>query len=422
MLEAPQPPGEVPQAAEPLAASGGPLWQQAAEPLAGSGGAFGSKRRSLWQQAAEPLAAISCTFLPLPLICVQNEGLLPTPKTSLETRSLEDLARIHKRGKCSKVADSSLAVDGHFPLRDARLQPVSGESRVVVLTGVKFPFAIFEEMFSRGFGQYKRRPRFAPYMEALPPMGTLVTAETMPLDALTKLRAPELLGTLLLRREHTKSVYDEEIASGQALPLFRGRQVAEEEFCHATALITSRSISVRAGNDQVVKFLIPLIDMANHNGSSTNELRVGEGGTFDLIMGEDVHAGEEIRISYGALRNDLTSMHYGFILEDPIPQLFSEDVQSELDFAGEDAFSARERELVSRLESLKDVGMPNRKEVNAASIIDGVNRIGCSAVPTAWSEADALVASSNWARKQALQEELARLGGIQRSAQSSGEL
>lgn len=53
-----------------------------------------------------------------------------------------------------------------------------------------------------------------------------------------------------------------------------------------------------AGNGDRVKYLVPVIDMANHERLSPHSVRVAEGGeAFELVVGTDVQMGEEVRAS-----------------------------------------------------------------------------------------------------------------------------
>lgn len=108
-----------------------------------------------------------------------------------------------------------------------------------------------------------------------------------------------------------------------------GYHVPAEEFRWATAVVTSRSLarfsrrtrapcyatrlfdSLRevswpalpatssqacaAGNGDRVKYLVPVIDMANHDRLSPHAVRVAKGGeAFEVVVGTDVAAGEEV--------------------------------------------------------------------------------------------------------------------------------
>lgn len=146
-----------------------------------------------------------------------------------------------------------------------------------------------------------------------------------------------------------------------------GVQVTLAEFRLAVALVSSRTLAVRAADgDVAIKYMVPLMDMANHRQGSVHQasgtkasraprhpgvarppanllsrrnacgwmrsvdwdsrpvmyinarrararaqVRQSATGALQLVAGEAVAQGEEIFISYGALCPDETAMHYG---------------------------------------------------------------------------------------------------------------
>ena len=55
-------------------------------------------------------------------------------------------------------------------------------------------------------------------------------------------------------------------------------QVTAAEWRHSVALISSRALSLEAPNGNRVKYLVPLVDMANHQERSPHQVRVGGAG------------------------------------------------------------------------------------------------------------------------------------------------
>ena len=119
--------------------------------------------------------------------------------------------------------------------------------------------------------------------------------------------------------------------------LFSGHAVTLEEFTHATCLVSSRTLGVANSNGDTVKFLIPFLDLVNHDRAkgSANQVRLaakpGEeerGPAFiELVAGAGLEAGAEVFISYGdgqLLTPDETLAHYGFV-EDFAPSLCTLD-------------------------------------------------------------------------------------------------
>lgn len=154
----------------------------------------------------------------------------------------------------------------------------------------------------------KKRRRFDNYLKDLPE--DIVNIYTCTAEDLKYLPTDELKILAETRINWTQHVF-----RTRARPaLFGGKQIDEEEFRWATAVVASRTLSIAAPNGDVVKYLIPFLDMANHDERSRHKVVLAaDGNEFRLICGEAVPSGEEIRINYGSLAMDEAAMYYGFI-------------------------------------------------------------------------------------------------------------
>jgi len=147
--------------------------------------------------------------------------------------------------------------------------------------------------------------------------------------------------------------------------------------------------------------MVPLIDMANHKENSTHHVRQGLEG-FELVAGEAIRSGEEIHISYGSHRNDATAMHYGFLLPDQPPALFSTDARLAMKgLDTKDQVIAARAELRALLDSL-----PSSVEDDLHRVQQMEASANESATSTAFESGDLLVTYTNIARKQAMLHEI----------------
>ena len=180
--------------------------------------------------------------------------------------------------------------------------------------------------------QHKRRGTRLPYVRSLPTHCHAL--DTWPEPAMAALPGP-LRQASAERRQWTRRVYEESVRGKERL--FGGHAVTLEEFTHATCLVSSRTLGVANSNGDTVKFLIPFLDLVNHDRAkgSANQVRLaakpGEeerGPAFiELVAGSGLEAGAEVFISYGdgqLLTPDETLAHYGFV-EDFAPSLCTLD-------------------------------------------------------------------------------------------------
>ena len=128
--------------------------------------------------------------------------------------------------------------------------------------------------------------------------------------------------------------------------------------------MTSRSLAAVADNGQRVKYLVPVIDMANHATGSLHRVEVAPGGReLRLVAGADVRAGDEIFISYGSLAPDELALHYGF-WPAAAGGLCSHDRDAQLrarqGSSGSGAAAAQLRELLAQAEGVTSVEEDDR--------------------------------------------------------------
>eukprot|EP00960_Hanusia_phi_P065945 766263-Hanusia_phi.AAC.1 len=161
----------------------------------------------------------------------------------------------------------------------------------------------------------KSRRRFDPYLQSLPKMSELMTVDAAADDDVWWLQSGDLMEAAWRWRNTTLTGF-RSVESKRAM--FSGHQVTLEEYRWASAIISSRSLAIVAPNGDTLKYLIPVMDLANHNESSKHYVRLADGArAFHLVCGEHIKPKQEIRISYGLLRGDETVLFYGFLLESP---------------------------------------------------------------------------------------------------------
>ncbi|GAX78614.1 hypothetical protein CEUSTIGMA_g6053.t1 [Chlamydomonas eustigma] len=196
--------------------------------------------------------------------------------------------------------------------------------------------------------RYRRRPRFSPYFTTLPPVGDQICVETLPTDVIPMLRGrPKLVDLITTKQAWAKAVFNGQ-AEGLRIPLSRavpsGNKVSELEFSWATCMASSRALC----SPSRIMYLIPVIDMANHDEASPHVVRwehsiltsesaaaaaggggaphstslAGESSWFQLVAGTDLHEGDEVTISYGPIRADEAALYYGYVPQ--LPQASSQ--------------------------------------------------------------------------------------------------
>lgn len=189
----------------------------------------------------------------------------------------------------------------------------------------------------------RRKGRHAAYFAALPAGGELATAETAEEAELERQLDGSMLSAALESRRATEAAFEAHRGGahleGETLATFR----------HAVALVRSRSLALDGGGQGVLRYAVPLVDLANDGGPGGGNAAVRvRGGSVQLVAGRDIVAGEEVRISYGErLRADDTALVYGFVHDGEVetPRLCTVHARGALPDA---------RSEVVRLEALLD--------------------------------------------------------------------
>ncbi|KAL4434341.1 hypothetical protein ABPG75_000782 [Micractinium tetrahymenae] len=93
---------------------------------------------------------------------------------------------------------------------------------------------------------------------------------------------------------------------------FEGAEVDANALGWALAVVTSRAFRTR-GPGQPAS-LLPLVDMSNHSFEPNAKVVPGPGGSMHMVALRELHAGEDVLISYGGLSNDFLLLDYGFLV------------------------------------------------------------------------------------------------------------
>ncbi|EKX36682.1 hypothetical protein GUITHDRAFT_117107 [Guillardia theta CCMP2712] len=161
----------------------------------------------------------------------------------------------------------------------------------------------------------KSRRRFDPYLQSLPKIEELMTVDLADEDDIWWLQSPDLIEAAWRWRNATLAGYR---SIGSKSFMLGGRHLTLNEYRWAVSIISSRSLAIVAPNGDMLKYLIPVMDLANHQEESKHHVRLADGArAFHLVCGQPIKPKEEIRISYGPLRGDETVLFYGFLLEPP---------------------------------------------------------------------------------------------------------
>ena len=166
---------------------------------------------------------------------------------------------------------------------------------------------------------FKRKSQRLPYVRSLPPPGSCDTLDLWGDRALAALPL-ELAQQAGERKQWAAKVFNESVRGKDKL--FGGRAISFELFSHAVCLVSSRTLGVRNSNGDTQKFLLPFVDLINHNAElgplNTVRLAASEHGIgpthIEVVAGASITADSEIFISYGKTHTpDETLAHYGFV-------------------------------------------------------------------------------------------------------------
>ena len=102
----------------------------------------------------------------------------------------------------------------------------------------------------------------------------------------------------------------------------RGAFPSLEAFCAAVRLVGSRCLRCPAGQFGERRFLVPVLDMANHDGARPAALfrfRDEEEPAMQLVAARPLRNGDAVTICYGELSNAELVLGYGFVPRDENP-------------------------------------------------------------------------------------------------------
>jgi len=184
--------------------------------------------------------------------------------------------------------------------------------------------------------------RFGPYLKSLPRRNEVLSGNNIPLDLVKYLGVPELEGKIQMAQEHCEAIAknDPEIDAWQldlTVPEAVGNvNISAEEFKFVASVVNTRTLNGRPGTI----FMVPVLDMANHDRSSKNymtsdpESRYKNNVAIKLVAGAEIKRGEEVTIPYGNLRNDEMLYNFGFLDPSEPPLLITTDHHKAKDAEG----------------------------------------------------------------------------------------
>ena len=137
-----------------------------------------------------------------------------------------------------------------------------------------------------------------PYVDALP---ARVTVPDLFSDAeIDSLEYP-VTGWMKARRAHLREVHALMAAGPAARELLGEMGSSWERFLWAVTVVNSRTHAVRIGEGQVLRTVVPVVDMCNHEEEDNFALGYDlEAGAFCVTAAQDVGAGAHMSINYGA--------------------------------------------------------------------------------------------------------------------------
>ncbi|KAK1857788.1 hypothetical protein I4F81_000403 [Pyropia yezoensis] len=169
-----------------------------------------------------------------------------------------------------------------------------------------------------GGGGGRGRPLLAPVFDCLPALGSaeVLTPDWYTAEELDALEYRPVVTEVLARQQLLRSTYEDAVAADPAVADRLDRMGGYERYLWAVFIVVSRSYTIaEASGAPPRKYLLPLFDMANHHPASPHTMSC-RGGSFQLVAGAPVAAGEEICLVYGGtaqLGNDRLLMDYGFV-------------------------------------------------------------------------------------------------------------
>jgi len=150
-----------------------------------------------------------------------------------------------------------------------------------------------------------------PYVEALPARVTV--PDLFNDEEIDSLEYP-VTGWMKARRGHLREVHSLLAAGAAAQELLGEEGCSWDRFMWAVTVVNSRTHAVRMGEGRVLRTVVPIVDMCNHEEEANLSLGYDlEAGVFRVRTTEDVAAGSPMSINYGARSGETWLQQYGFI-------------------------------------------------------------------------------------------------------------
>ena len=156
----------------------------------------------------------------------------------------------------------------------------------------------------------RRNGWFQPFFDMLPKYEQCDTTEFYSDNELNALEWDAVIQETKSRVAMLRSTYE-----ASQVGLGNDIKFTWEEFLWGVYQIVSRVLTIYTNEDGAVKYLIPMIDMFNHDPASPHQLKATRDGLFQIIAGKKIFAGQQINFPYGGgnLNNDRIIQDYGFV-------------------------------------------------------------------------------------------------------------
>ncbi|KAA8494754.1 Histone-lysine N-methyltransferase setd3 [Porphyridium purpureum] len=166
--------------------------------------------------------------------------------------------------------------------------------------------------------------KYAALLDALPGQEDCTTTDFFLDSELEQLQWQPVVDETKMRQRKVRIVYDKmkdsyeqlmETEKDDGLGGADARALLSYDFFNwAVFIVVSRVIGIHHPQEGMMRYLIPLVDMFNHDNRSVHELAFQKG-NFRVIAGRDIEIGEQICIKYGGgtLSNDRLLQDYGFV-------------------------------------------------------------------------------------------------------------
>jgi len=156
---------------------------------------------------------------------------------------------------------------------------------------------------------------YQPFLDILPPYEECDTTDFFSPEELAALEWEEVQKETTERLALLEQTY--EASQGKASAGFSSDgQFTWEEYMWGVYQVVSRVLSIYTSEEGGTKYLIPMIDLFNHDAKSPHSLKC-TGGFFKVIAGKEIRVGQQIMFPYGGgnLHSDRVIQDYGFVEE-----------------------------------------------------------------------------------------------------------